>query len=988
MRAQFKRRSLWLLTGFLFLFLLLPSMIFAETDVTDTVEVQKSRLVYDRRTKTSSLDVSLKNTSPESLVSPVKVVLTGITPSVTVSNADGNTAAGLPYFEYGSLTPGQASAPKKWVFHNPGNLRFSYQCTVLDGSPSAILVKGKAIAGIPVVGTVNIKDSGNPARTSFSAINADGSYTLAIDDTWTPPFLLWAEGWVTNKHLRMLSCFDLGENETEKTVNVTPATTAIVEAAMEKTASEIVPESEPVPDLGRVAQIKAKVEETLEQIFAVVGIPAGFDLFESPIGDTGSPADQLFDVVAFSVDDQDSIVLADAKDPLNQALIDPDSPDPVILPQSLVDGIDKTDEALTQIRQFMGNFYALINTLLFQKPLIQDPLKNAERKTLLETQLLPGVATGFLNNGGDAGNVIDFLSTNENSDAYATFIGCAIHRPMKTQHYGTRPVQELPDGHTGGLWVHVTTQINGKSSSWLTSFADTGNNTWKWYGNRIPFRRSERGRTRARQMLYTAGATTYQSGIHLWHNDVGNLAMDKGITRLAVFNPAFAPETIDGVSTNCVRLERRAGGLDTRYRLTHVPTWWIDDGLYQLSKTPGDRLIDHDLLKTQTPIEMVVIGLDNADTPVSTWIYTIPEPPLPISELKANPGQYFAAVDQDSVSFKPYDPADPTDPDAFPGNNGLFSWVFPADPKLFPSWSELGWDDVNWNWNELQIDNPAWLTPDDFSAWTSDIYLPGPTAISPRTAHFLITMRDLNANHFETRKIWDPWSKNFIRAENDQLTMDVTRSWSPDNLNPVSSAMNSRLRIRGDRYLTRFEVPVVVESATAQGNGYAEMDIRLGYQPEEDRGNGDTNFIGLFARIRFQGGQLKLQGFVWGSKDAGGTISIPIPSSSGDYPYERILSFNQPYNLAVEYVKAQNRLVLEFDDGTGPYQSVYDMNLVPEFNGDDFILAEIRTRVRNLQQAGDAGSIRVHLDDARVDGALYDDFTGGMTNSWEIVSYE
>ncbi len=51
------------------------------------------------------------------------------------------------------------------------------------GTPQSITITGKAVAGLPVVGTINIKDSSNPVKTSFSAINSDGSYTLDIDET-------------------------------------------------------------------------------------------------------------------------------------------------------------------------------------------------------------------------------------------------------------------------------------------------------------------------------------------------------------------------------------------------------------------------------------------------------------------------------------------------------------------------------------------------------------------------------------------------------------------------------------------------------------------------------------------------------------------------------------------------------------------------------------------------------------------------------------
>ena len=110
-------------------------------------------------------------------------------------------------------------------------------------------------------------------------------------------------------------------------------------------------------------------------------------------------------------------------------------------------------------------------------------------------------------------------------------------------------------------------------------------------------------------------------------------------------------------------------------------------------------------------------------------------------------------------------------------------------------------------------------------------------------------------------------------------------------------------------------------------------------------------------------------------------------------PHGQVLSFNQTYNLAVEYIEASNQLMVEFDDGSedAPYQSFYDMGSIPDFNFDpeNFIHAEIRTRVRSLQQEGDTGSMRVSIDNTKVDGISYDEFTGGFANSkWDVQSYE
>ena len=81
--------------------LLFPLTAFAETDVTDLVEITQSRLRYDRRAGTSSTNVSIKNISEEVLLTPIKVVIESISDtSVSVANADGFVeGTGLPYIE-------------------------------------------------------------------------------------------------------------------------------------------------------------------------------------------------------------------------------------------------------------------------------------------------------------------------------------------------------------------------------------------------------------------------------------------------------------------------------------------------------------------------------------------------------------------------------------------------------------------------------------------------------------------------------------------------------------------------------------------------------------------------------------------------------------------------------------------------------------------------------------------------------------------------
>lgn len=854
-------------------------------------------------------------------------------------------------------------------------------CGSSDGvhDKSDILITGKAVAGLPVVGTINIKDSSSPVKTSFSAIESDGSYSLNIDNSWTPPFMLWTEGWVNDQQLMLLSCFDLEEGETEANVNTTPITTSIVASAMGKTVTEIVPESDSIPDLTIVDQIRVTVEETLANLFDVLDILPGFNLFESPF-EVGDPEDLLFDTIGVSSDDQGNIIFTDLTG--EEFVIDPDQPSETV-PQEIVDNVLATGDTLTQISDILSDYYGLFD----------DPVNPPDLSTL-NTELAPDLAVGFLNRGEGSSDWIDRLaSSGAPSSATADFIGCSIYRPMQTQYYGNIPVYEVPDTHEEGLWVLVTTNTNGKTMSWYTSFVNIGGDTWKWYGNRRPFRSAEIGRPRARQINYPANSVVYLSGLSFWHNDVGNLALDMGITNLAIFNPAFAPENIDGVETNCVRLEKRAGGTDTRYRLKEVSTWWDDDHVYQLSKKDGDRLIDLDILKSQAPIEMVFFGLDDEGIPVRTWMNAIPEAPHPVSDFEADPDKFFAQIEQDSISFQAYDASDPDNPDAFPGNGGLFSWILPDNSELFPSWAGFGWNDASWNWNENSIDNPAWFASGDFSAWTSEIFQPGPTAVSPRMGQFWVALRDTNQRHYQVYKRWDPWSEDMISVENNALVFDVSHSWSEQNLDPSWGRLTARTRIK-ERDVTRIEVPIVVESASTTGNAYVETEIKFTYQPPENYGDGDTNYLGVYARIRYQNEQLSLQGFIWGSLDADGSETFAM-DPVGDYPLGQELNLNQTYTLAIEYLPGSNEIMIEFDDGSlnAPYQGLFDMDDLPQdfvvFDANNFRDSEIRTRVRSLQEEGDTGNMRVSIDNVKVDDVIFDEFTGGFANNkWDILTYE
>ena len=165
--------------GLVFSLLLgITSLSPAQTDITSKVQLTSSGLTYDRRALTSSLNVSLKNTSQEAFLTPIQVVIDIFNDStVKVTNADGVTPEGKPYFNYttqtGQFPSGGTIAAKKWVFSNPKAARLSYAC--------AVYASGARIA-------VTLPSSISPSSVAIQT--PEGSFTLNPDGTFTMATLL------------------------------------------------------------------------------------------------------------------------------------------------------------------------------------------------------------------------------------------------------------------------------------------------------------------------------------------------------------------------------------------------------------------------------------------------------------------------------------------------------------------------------------------------------------------------------------------------------------------------------------------------------------------------------------------------------------------------------------------------------------------------------------------------------------------------------
>ncbi|SHO52966.1 MopE-related protein [Desulfopila aestuarii] len=139
----------WPAMFYMFILLLIaPIDASAETDITDKIQQNSTRMLFNRQTNENYFDVSLTNKSAEVFLTPITVVIDSIsTDAVTVSNPDGYTDNGKPYFKYVDVVNGvnnefdvsQTTTNKKWSFLNPSRLRFTYAVKIF-GSEKALSI--------------------------------------------------------------------------------------------------------------------------------------------------------------------------------------------------------------------------------------------------------------------------------------------------------------------------------------------------------------------------------------------------------------------------------------------------------------------------------------------------------------------------------------------------------------------------------------------------------------------------------------------------------------------------------------------------------------------------------------------------------------------------------------------------------------------------------------------------------------------------------
>lgn len=119
------------------LFFLISTIAAQAADVSNMVDLNKGRLLYDRRAKISYFDAGLTNNSDQTLIAPFRVIIDSISnSSVTSANSDGYTSDNKPYFDFTApaiLEPGSTTSLNQWRFNNPNRYRFNFTIGSIEG---------------------------------------------------------------------------------------------------------------------------------------------------------------------------------------------------------------------------------------------------------------------------------------------------------------------------------------------------------------------------------------------------------------------------------------------------------------------------------------------------------------------------------------------------------------------------------------------------------------------------------------------------------------------------------------------------------------------------------------------------------------------------------------------------------------------------------------------------------------------------------------
>ena len=553
-------------------------------------------------------------------------------------------------------------------------------------------LSGTAATGAPIIGTVNVR--GSNGGTSYSAIRSDGSFSVDVANL-EAPYVVWASGSANGREVKLYStCYALGN------INVTPATNMALAMALgdDPESHFALPDALP-PSESDLDAAAMTVADLMESIFDYLGI-TGFDIMSGTFAADGTGFDQLLDVVDMEVSGRSSQVVDKAS---GTVLFAHDLNDP--MPTISADDKTTVNDAVVASLDVLDQIKLFLDT-------VEQLYSGTQRPTLSELQaaLLGKMSADFLDSGFNAAEELEAW-TDPNSDFGPqpgfTYSNVSIVRHMKSITLGdNNPITEDEKGaNFDGLWATFTSHANGLTDSVTLAFVqeDEGD-SWKWAGNRNPFAGGGHARVRA----VSDGGQIY-SGLAFWTEDEGNLAMDRGIVRLYIFNSCL-PTVYDPDSMNnfqCLVMER-SNSLVAEWDIISVQALW------------GHIYTQHhglDLAKITDP-EFVFAAVNASGDLVNLWVEKLPAMPIDESVLSADPGAYFPTV----LTIGEEQASGTIPASALTGDVAV-TWRHPTHADLLPDEASLTyWNDIG-SYFRFEQDNPAGENPNlDPGDWTSTTF--------------------------------------------------------------------------------------------------------------------------------------------------------------------------------------------------------------------------------------------------------------------------
>jgi hypothetical protein len=165
------------------------------------------------------------------------------------------------------------------------------------GTPgTSVTITGVAAAGLPLVGTVTVKDAQGATRQA--TIGTNGSYSIDVSGM-TAPFVFRAEGRAGGREYVIHSAATAAD--VGGVINVTPLTDLVLSNIAGEVAANYFARN---PDATLTAEALAaetgKLRERLLPILQALGVDAGIDLLRTPFTPLASALDKAIDVLRVS----------------------------------------------------------------------------------------------------------------------------------------------------------------------------------------------------------------------------------------------------------------------------------------------------------------------------------------------------------------------------------------------------------------------------------------------------------------------------------------------------------------------------------------------------------------------------------------------------------------------------------------------------------------------------------------------------------------